>query len=86
MHRVQFVLQLLSQPVADFCHPTVVALAFGLLCLEVQLLQLFLLLLELFRQSLLAFPLGTHLGLLFAQIGYLLVKLLELAGGAVGTA
>ena len=72
------VLLLLDEGVADFGHTCVVAFALGLLGLEVQLLDVLLVLLYLLDLGLLGHPLGAEALLGLAQVGELLVNLLEL--------
>ena len=68
------VLLLLDERIAYLCHATVVAIAFGSLCLKVELLDVDLVLLNFVDEFFLAFPLGVIVTLAILEFGNLLVQ------------
>ena len=86
LHRMQFGLYFLDLfffgfyfAVTDFGHFTVVAFAFSFVGFEFQVLDVYLVLLNLVDQFFFAFPLSFLFSLFFFEIGDLLVQLLQLA-------
>ncbi len=73
-------LQFLHLAVAYLGHSAIVALTFGAFSLILQCLHLLLVLLNLVDQLALAFPFGTEIALLVAQLGYLLVEVGQFSG------
>ena len=66
--------------IAYLGYSSIVALALGTLCLNLEILNLLLVLLNLVDESALALPLRSKLAFLVAQFGYLLVELGKLVG------
>ena len=69
--------------VAYFGYLAVVALALGTFCLQLQVLNILLVLLDFVDELALAFPLGTELGFLLLQFGDVLIQLCYLLGVAL---
>ena len=86
LHRLQLFLNfadlfflLFDLSVTDFGHFTVVAFAFGLIGFKLQVLDVYLVLLNLVDQFFFAFPLSFLFSLFFFEVGDFLVQLLQLA-------